>query len=401
MEAKMIVCESRSVLARFLPLLCSVAILAGANCYPIEELHAQDASTSFEELARRATAARQEDRGEEAIDLYGQALSIRPAWGEGWWYLGVLHYEKNRYAEARKAFRTITSIEPGMGTGWLLLGLCQFEMQDYYAALGSISQAISVGIAGDAELFVRARLTKALLLTRNEEFEEAFNLLYPLARDHSSNPKVIEAMGVCVLRLPFMPHELPEEYREVVLKAGQAFTHAALEDGVQANEAFRKAIKEHPNTPNLHYAYGQFLRVRNSDRAIVEFEEELKISPDHIPARLQIAWYFLTRGEAERALAPAKDALAFNFDSAAAKHVLGRAYLALGDFDKAIPELEAVVRSVPGSIEVRNVLAQAYYQAGRQEDATQQLLEIKRLNSARQEAERNLIGSNPIPGPRR
>src|ERR1019366_6785920 len=43
----------------------------------------------FEDLSRRAQAAL-DSRPDEAIQLYKQALGIRPDWPEGWLYMGAL-----------------------------------------------------------------------------------------------------------------------------------------------------------------------------------------------------------------------------------------------------------------------------------------------------------------------
>ena len=58
---------------------------------------------SFAELAQRASAARDANRIEEAIDLYRQATQIRPKWDAGLWYMGTLLYESDRFEAARAA----------------------------------------------------------------------------------------------------------------------------------------------------------------------------------------------------------------------------------------------------------------------------------------------------------
>src|SRR5436190_1657854 len=55
---------------------------------------------SFDALAKRASAAREANRIEEAIPLYLQALKIKPTWKEGWWYVGSMFYDGDHYVEA-------------------------------------------------------------------------------------------------------------------------------------------------------------------------------------------------------------------------------------------------------------------------------------------------------------
>ena len=52
----------------------------------------------FEDVARRAQEAL-DSRPEEAIQLYKQAVALRPDWPEGWLYMGGALYQMGRYAE--------------------------------------------------------------------------------------------------------------------------------------------------------------------------------------------------------------------------------------------------------------------------------------------------------------
>ena len=57
-------------------------------------------AAGFAEIAKRADAAREAGRVEEAIGLYRQGLRVKPDWKEGRWYLGTSYYELDRYAAA-------------------------------------------------------------------------------------------------------------------------------------------------------------------------------------------------------------------------------------------------------------------------------------------------------------
>ncbi len=64
----------------------------------------------FDTLATQASAAREGDRIDEAITLYTKALSLRPQWAEGWWYLATLYYDHDNYKEAAEAFKQTAQI---------------------------------------------------------------------------------------------------------------------------------------------------------------------------------------------------------------------------------------------------------------------------------------------------
>ena len=63
-------------------------------------------ASSFEALLKKAGAAREADQTDEAIRLYRQVVHMRPGFAEGWWYLGMLFYEADQYADGRAAFAT-------------------------------------------------------------------------------------------------------------------------------------------------------------------------------------------------------------------------------------------------------------------------------------------------------
>src|SRR5687767_15125190 len=83
-------------------------------------------SVSFDTIRQRADEARTGGRLEEAIELLGRAVRLRPAWVEGYWYLGTTYYEVERYAECREAFRRVVRLQSGNGAAWAFKGLCEF-----------------------------------------------------------------------------------------------------------------------------------------------------------------------------------------------------------------------------------------------------------------------------------
>src|SRR5271166_3122808 len=102
-------------------------------------------SANFEDLARQATAAREQGKAEEAIRYYQLALQIHPEWEEGWWYVGTLLYDGNHFTDARTAFSKVVELDPKLGPGWSFLGLCEFEGKDYPAALAALEKGRELG----------------------------------------------------------------------------------------------------------------------------------------------------------------------------------------------------------------------------------------------------------------
>jgi tetratricopeptide (TPR) repeat protein len=85
---------------------------------------AQSTPGGFEDLALRASAAREQNDVPKAVDLYGQAVQLNPKWPDGWWFLGLLQYGSDQYAAARDSLTQYIKLTPNAGPAIALRGLC-------------------------------------------------------------------------------------------------------------------------------------------------------------------------------------------------------------------------------------------------------------------------------------
>jgi predicted Zn-dependent protease len=136
----------------------------------------------------------------------------------------------------------------------------------------------------------------------------------------------------------------------------------------------------------VHYAFGVFLLREDADAALAEFNRELRISPLHVEAMLQIALEKNLRAEHEEGLALAQKAVEIAPRNSAGRNVLGRILLTRDDVDGAIQQLEEGARLAPLSREMHFELARAYARAGRKEDAPRaEIFRSSRKRRRRQE----------------
>jgi len=333
----------------------------------------------FDQFVKLADNARLADRLDEAITLYGKALRIKPRWPDGWWYVGAMFYEKDAYEPARDAFQNLVALEPKRGQGWAMLGLCQFQTADFERAIVSLERGRSLGVNDNSELAAVVRYHTALLYIRFEQFEIAYDILKEFMKVGNESPKVIEAFGLAMLRMPFLPKEIPPDKREEVLLAGQAGFDMAARRLSQARAAFDTLLARYPNEPNVHYGFGVFMISQDADIALKEFKRELEISPAHYPSMVQMAFEYLKRDQYNDALPLAERAVQLAPTMYAARNVLGRVLLELGQIDRSIKELEEGVKLAPSSPEMHFALARAYTRAGRKDDANRERELFKKL----------------------
>jgi predicted Zn-dependent protease len=238
---------------------------------------------------------------------------------------------------------------------------------------------VDLGVAGPKDLIPAITYHTAITMTRLEQYEFALATLQSFANEANDSPRVIEAFGMALLRIPMIPAELPAQRRELVMMAGRGAFYRAARRPAAAKPAFELLVQRYPDAANVHYAYGVYLLDEDGDRAIEQFQQELKMSPDHIPSLLQIAFEYLKRSEWEAARPWAQRVLELDPRDFAARRALGQVLLETGDTAGSIAHFETGVRLAPDSPSMRFMLARAYQKAGRQADAERERAEFLRL----------------------
>jgi predicted Zn-dependent protease len=201
--------------------------------------------------------------------------------------------------------------------------------------------------------------------------------------------------------MPVLPAEVQADARERVVLAGRAAYAIAARRLDSARGALDELVARYPNVQNVHYARGVLYLTDNADRALDEFRRELEISPSHVPARLQIAFEFLKRGDPSQARGPAAEAVKLAPDHFATRLALGQVMLESDDLTNAVRELEAAAQLAPGSPQAHFLLARAYARTGRAADAERERADFARLDQLVRAARhgQQSVGGIPSAGP--
>jgi tetratricopeptide (TPR) repeat protein len=334
---------------------------------------------SFADVSAAAAAARDAGRLDEAIALYRQGIALRAGWNEGRWYLGSSLYERERYRECRDAFAALVARQPAHAGGVGMQGLCEFGLGQHETALRTLLRARSLGIGKTPEIARVVAYHAGILLTRFGEFEVGYAVLSELSGDNADSPKTVEALGLNVLRMPILPSALPEARRPLVQLAGRA---AFAMGGRRLGEAatlLDQLVAAYPKEPNVHYARGVLRTTEAPGLALEDFAAELAVSPRHVPARLQLVFELVKRGEAAKAKPYAEEAVRLDPQHFAVHLAMGQVWFETGDLPKAIAAFEHGARLAPGSPQAHFLLARAYGRAGRSADAERARAEFLRL----------------------
>jgi len=338
-------------------------------------------TSNFSNLAAAANEAREADRLDEAVALYRKALALRPAWAEGWWYMGTLLYDGDDYEGAAGALGKAAALDPQSGKAVAMLGLCEAKLGRDREALQHLEKGRTLGVGGDDSLRRVMLFTEGTLLLAAGEFAKAQEPLDVLAHEGAHQEELTDALGEAVLGI--RPGDLAAAdpgTRDLVRQAGLAEHAAAAGDVHAAKAEYGRLAEASGKLHNVQFAYGRFLLANHfDDEAVAAFRREIENSPQHLLARLGLAGILATTDPAA-GLPYAEQAVKLAPGLAEAHYLLGMLWLGTGAIEKSIVELETAEHQDPGDARVYFALGGAYAKAHRMEDAARARAEFARLS---------------------
>jgi len=363
----------RSMLAACLALYLISASAAGVpSSSPGER-------SGFDSLLRAAERAQEENRDDEAITLFRRALVLRPESEEVLWFLGTLLYAKDQYAESCDDLRRFLALRTDAGSGWAFLGLGEFQLRQYRRALEHLQRGFNAGLGDRKELAHAVLYDTAILLTRAERYDDSVDLLAKMLADDAHDLTLVQALGLAGLRLPLLPSEIPEDRREFVDLAGRAVLALELQEPDEAETTFHRLLAMYPEEPGVHFLFGASLMQLHPELAVAEFQQELRVSPSHVLARVRIAEQLIANGDFDRALSTVREAIRLDPKRASAHMLAGEALIGKGNLSEGIAELETARTADLDMIRTHWDLLHAYVAAGRKDDVDREKQQVDRL----------------------
>ena len=323
---------------------------------------------TFDDLASRAGAARDANDIPRAIDLYRQALQLNSQWAEGWWYLGTLAYDGDRYDMARDALARCVELQPQAAPAFGLLGLSEFQLNDYSSALAHIQRSL-LDPQLDPQMVEVLRFHEGMLLARTGQFERAMESYSVFAGGDHPPAQLLTAIGISALQEPLLPADIPEERRALFDAAGKTVWTAMSQDAAHSAAAFAKLLEAYPGSSEVHALVDAYLLVASQGGAGDALRHELEANPSNSAAAAMLACILLNHGNPAGALPLATKAAQLAPKLSVAQYALGRALLETGDTAGGAQHLALAAQLDPKDIESGIALASAYRKAGRMAEA--------------------------------
>jgi tetratricopeptide (TPR) repeat protein len=190
-----------------------------------------------------------------------------------------------------------------------------------------------------------------------------------------------EAMGLAWMQMKSVPEDYPPEKREMVWLAGSAAAWMSASKMDQAKEFLDRLASRYGDQPNVHFLRGfAFESVKDTEAAIAEYSQEVKISPLAATPAIQLALLYSDAGRQDEALEIARRAVALDPGNARSHFALGRVLLALQRWPESAAELEKSRELAPNAAKVHFQLSRVYRKLGRNEQAEDEEAAFEALN---------------------
>ena len=294
--------------------------------------------------------ARQE-RLENAIDFYRQAVAINPDLPGLQMNYGLALFKAAQFPNAIRIFSDEIRKHPDDQRLTILLGMAHYGIKDYFVAIPYLQRAAE---RDPQNLTLRMALARSCLLSKQYQC-------------------VIDARREVIARKPDMA--------DADVMAAEALD--AMHDTAGAIKDLQAAIQANPDQPNAHFALGYLLwRERRWTEAAREFEAEIQQDPQDRQARIYLADAEVQQKDFTGPLSDLQK-LAESKVSEPLVHLdLGLIAAKNGQTEDALRELRTASEQDAENAELHQRIATAYESLGKSEEAKAERNRAIRIGSA-------------------
>ena len=283
------------------------------------------------------------ERVDEAIGEFQEAIRLDPNYAEAHYNLGNAFLRQSRFAAARPHYEKALELNPNIAAARTNLALVMLETGEVEEAHTQLEAAVKIE---PRSVLVRTRLGDTLMrLGRTDEAIAQYtsvleidpndvNASRQLARYHLERRRFSEAQEHARQVAAATPNDAPALINLGIIagetgKAEEAIAH------------FRKALDVEPENPEAHYNLGfSYLQLRDRESALQHFQRALEIRPNYPAAQMNLANVYAETDRLEEAVTAYKKALEMRPNYSLAHKNLATVLNRLGRFDEAMEHLQ-------------------------------------------------------------
>lgn len=257
-----------------------------------------------------------QQRYDEAVAAYRQAVRLEPQNALAHYGLGVAYSRKGEYGEAMAAYREAIRLQPDHADAHYGLGVAAERQDDDQTAMAAYREVTRLR-PNDAMAHYGLGVASGRL-GQDEQAVTAYREAIRL------NPSLADAY----------------------YNLGMVYARLRQED--QAIAAFREAIRIKPTDALAHYGLGlAYNRKGEDDQAITAYREAIRVQPRYADAYHGLGVIYAKRGQNDQAMEAYRQAIRLNPEHAEAYTGLGVIYSRTRQDDQAIEAYRQAVQLKP------------------------------------------------------
>ena len=323
------------------------------------------------------------DRMEDAIRSYEKAVSINPSFSSALKAIALIYEYQGKKEEAIESLLRVLEIEIDNNSVRNHLGQLYLEKNDIDSALNQFEI-----VARDQPKDTTARLRIGLIYLQKQNYKKADEILSSLVKEAPDLHRVRYYSGVVKEKLGDSGGAMKEFTQvdttaDVYVEArlGLAFLQEESGDIVVAEKTIRTALKQHPNSAELHAGLASLLtKQKRGEEAIRLLQEAISKAPKDETLWFSLGEVYEKTGKTEDLYRSMKTVLEINPDNANALNYLGYTYAEKGiRLEEAEQLIVRALQAKPKDGYITDSLGWVYFKKGEFDKAVKKLEEANRL----------------------
>lgn len=307
---------------------------------------------------RRGNVSFFQEKFDEAMKDYRQALNIDPENPEALTAIGSVYLSRSQYSEAAASFqkaisrKDLPAARQGLANAYMKTGIQFIKQKDYERSIEFLKRSIDIYPTYESY----GRLAQALLRTgRVDEAHEAVLASVKLGKNKAW-PHA--GLGRILYEKKEYQKAIEELLFAIEIEPNHGFANLYLGKSYHAIEQNKLAIRHLNSSFDICFNRGDYhLAAQAMDTAC-------KIAPQNAQYAAFAGESYRMMGQLDPAIDRLEKAVALDPELAWAHGVLGICYMQIKAHDKAIRELELAVKTDPDLSWAHEQLGLAYYAAG-------------------------------------